>query len=169
MKKVLVLLLVSVLLLPLSATVMGGYSLSMVGEKSPVDSAFGALSISALFSPWSETHVGDIEVEALLSPVSPFFNGVNMKISSPLFLTIHHPFAFIFPNTVYWAPRLTFGAQYRMEDEWNLYMGFAPLSFQDTGYNYEFLSPYALYNVKENKWGYGAYIMRFTVFLGGNT
>ncbi len=103
----------------------------------------------------------------MLSPVSPFFNGVNIKISSPLFLTIKHPFSFIFPNTVYWSPRLTVGTQYRMDNEWNLYLSLAPLSFQDTSYIYEFFSPYALYNANENSWGYGAYIMKFTVFLGG--
>ena len=169
MKKVILLLLVSILLFPLFANVSFGYSLSLVGEQSTKGEAFGAISIASVFSPWNETHVGDVEVEALLSPVAPFFNEVNMKISSPLFLTTSHPFSFIFANAVLWTPRLAFGAQYRLESEWSIYMSFAPLSFQDTGYIYEFLSPYALYNPSQNKWGYGAYIMKFTAFLGGNS
>lgn len=167
MKRLLVVLICCSLLLPLTATVQGGYSMSMVGEHSPLDDNFGALSISALFSPWAETHVADIEAEVLLSPVKPFFNGVNLKVSSPIFLLLKHPFNFMFPNTVFWAPRLSVGAQYRMNTEWNLYFSLAPFSFQDTKFVYEFLSPYALYNFKENKWGYGAYIMKFSVFFGG--
>ncbi len=168
MKKALLLLLALLLMFPLFSSVQAGYSFSVTGEHSPLDDNFGALSLSFNFSPWADTHVGDMEAEVLLSPVSPFFNGARIKLSSPLMLLMKHPFAFMFPNTVYWAPRLTFGCEYRMQNEWNLYLSLAPFSFQDTGYIYEFLSPYALYNIQENKWGYGAYIMRFTVFLGGN-
>lgn len=167
MKKLFMIFLIIVVLLPLGAKVQGGYTIAPVGEHSPLSNNFGAIGFSAILSPWAETHVGDMEIEVLLSPVAPFFNGVNMKVSSPLFLLLNHPFDFIFPNAVYWAPRLSIGAQYRMDTEWNLYLSLSPLSFQDTNYIYEFLSPFALYNIKENKWGYGAYIMRFTVFLGG--
>lgn len=166
MRKIISVLILLLILTPVLATVQGGYSLAPVGEHSPLGDDFGALSMAVSFSPWAETRVGDMEVELLLSPVAPFFNGINMKISSPLFLTVRHPFGFMFPNPVYWAPRVSVGAQYRMDTEWNLYASFSPFTFQDTRYIYEFLSPYMLYNFNENKWGYGAYILRFTVFLG---
>lgn len=168
MRRFIVVISLLLILTPVFATVQFGYSLAPVGEHSPLGDNFGALSISASLSPWAETRVGDMEVEVLLSPVSPFFNGVNMKVSSPLFLTVKHPFSFMFPNPVYWAPRISVGAQYRMETEWSLYASLSPFTFQDTRYIYEFMSPYVLYNFEENKWGYGAYILRFTVFLGAD-
>lgn len=167
MKRIILSIAIILSVIPIHASVAFGYSLSMVGEKSPIDTPFGALSASMVFSPWKETHVLDFEGEVLLSPVDPYFNGVNMKVSSPIFLSRYNPFSFMFPNSVYWSPRLSLGAQYRMDSEWNLYLGISPLSFQDTGYIYEFFSPYALYNISDNSWGYGMYIMRFSVFFGG--
>lgn len=169
MKKFIIVITIAVLAFPLYASVAFGYSIAPVGEKSPLGDSFGALNTSFVLSSWKEKHIADIELGVNLSLVDPFFNGVDIKVSSPIFLSRYNPFSFIFPNSVYWSPRLSVGAEYRLDDEWNLYLSLAPLSFQDTGYIYEFFSPYALYNIDENSWGYGLYIMRFTVFLGGRS
>ncbi len=144
-----------------------GWSLAPVGELLPSGGAYGALGASFVFSPWVNRHVGDIEAELQFAPVSPYLEAVNLKLSSPLFWLIKNPFRFIFSNSVYWAPKLALGAQYRMPNDWAVYMSIAPLSFQDNEYVYEFLSPYVLYDFENNRWGWGAYIMKFAYFFGG--
>ena len=152
---------------PLSANPGFGYSLAPVGERSTDGSEFGALAMSVSFSPYVELHLFDMDAEVMLSYTSPFFNGVKIRLSSPVFKTEKHPFNFMFPNSVSWAPKISAGAEYRMSDEWALYFSLSPFSFFDTGFGYEFFSPYGLYDFKRQSWGWGIYIMRFSVYFGG--
>ena len=141
-----------------------GYSIAPVGEKSPSGDSFGAMSISFLVSPLGESRVGTVEVEALLAATDDIFEGVNLKISSPIFSSLENPFGFLFANATLWSPKASVGTQYRVGEGWDIYMGIAPFNFQDTDFVYEFLSPYATYNVSTGSWGYGAYVMRFISF-----
>lgn len=164
MKKFIIFILVNLLMLPVFSSVAFGYSFAPVGQMAPSKVASGSLSLAFLFSPWSEKHIADVEVETLLAPVDPYFI-LNMKLSATIFQTTKHPFNFMFPNKVYWAPKVLVGAQYMIASSWYLYCSISPFSFYDTHYNYEFLSPYILYDFSNEKLGYGAYIMRFTVFM----
>ena len=141
-----------------------GYSLAPVGAMTATGN-YGGLTISAIFSPSKELHTGDISVSVDLSPVTPFFEGVKMNVSTPLFILLDHPFPWIFSNQVLWAPTLMAGAQYRLKNDWSLLFGIAPFTFQDTHFVYEFLSPYAIYSFTSEKWGWGMYVMRFSYFF----
>lgn len=168
MKRAVLILVISLLLVsPLFANIGMGWSVAPVGELVPDGSAFGALGIMFSLSPWVERHIGDLEVEVLLAPVDPFLDGINIKATTPIFCLLKNPFSFIFSNAVYWAPKIAIGTQYRMPNKWMLYMALSPFSFQDNEYVYDFLSPYVIYDIEENKWGWGAYIMRFSYFFGG--
>ena len=168
MKKLILSIAISMaLVLPLSAVPGFGYSISPVGERSADGAEFGALAISLSVSPYMELHLFDMDAEVLLSYTSPFFNGARLRLSAPLFKTEKHPFNFMFPNAVSWAPRISAGAEYRMPDEWSLYFSLSPFSFFDTGFGYEFFSPYGLYDFRRQSWGWGIYIMRFSVYFGG--
>ena len=148
----------------LAASPSFGYSLAPVGVVTPSGS-YGGLSISAIFAPYDEAHAGDIAVTVDLSPVKPFFEGVSMTFSSPVFRLLEHPFSWAFTNSVVWAPVFTAGVQYRLGNEWNMLVGFAPLAFQDTHFVYEFFSPFAIYSIKADEWGWGCYILRFSYFF----
>ncbi len=141
-----------------------GYSIALVGQKSPLKDSFGAMSFSLLASPFGENRVCTIEAEALLALTDDILESVNIKVSSPIFSSLGNPFNFLFANTTLWSPKATLGTQYGIEDGWSLYMGISPLNFQDTDFVYEFLSPYALYDVSSGCWGYGMYVMRFISF-----
>lgn len=160
------LLILSILLISSSLyAVTTGYTIAPVGEKPANGDSFGAMSFSYILSPTEDRHIGDIEAEALLSIEAPYLMGVNLKVSSPLFATVNHPFGFLFANATLWAPKLSAGVQYRINDGVDLYLGLAPFNFQDTSFVYEFLSPYALYDLEDKSWGYGAYVMRFIYFF----
>lgn len=148
----------------LAASPAFGYSLAPVGVVTPSGS-YGGLSISAIFAPYDEAHAGDIAVTVDLSPVKPFFEGVSMTFSSPVFRLLRHPFSWVFTNSVLWAPVFTAGVQYRLGNEWNMIVGFAPLAFQDTHFVYEFFSPFAIYSIEADEWGWGCYILRFSYFF----
>ena len=141
-----------------------GYSIAPLGEKSPVGDTFGAMSFSLLASPFGENRVCTVEAETLLALTDDVLECINIKVSSPIFSSLGNPFNFLFANATLWSPKATIGTQYRIEDGWSLYMGLAPLNFQDTDFVYEFLSPYALYDVSRGRWGYGMYVMRFISF-----
>ena len=94
-----------------------------------------------------------------------FFEGVSMTFSSPVFRLLRHPFSWVFTNSVLWAPVFTAGVQYRLGNEWNMIVGFAPLAFQDTHFVYEFFSPFAIYSIEADEWGWGCYILRFSYFF----
>ena len=148
----------------LAASPTFGYSLAPVGAVTPSGS-YGGLSISAIFAPYDEAHAGDIAVTVDLSPVKPFFEGVSMTFSSPVFRLLEHPFSWAFTNSVVWAPVFTAGVQYRLGNEWNMLVGFAPLAFQDTHFVYELLSPYILWSISDGTLGWGLYVMRFSYFF----
>ena len=164
MRKIVIALSLLMLSLPVFASPSFGYSLAPVGAATPTGH-YGGLTISAIFSPAKELHTGDISVSVDLSPVSPFFEGVTMSVSSPLFILLNHPFPWIFSNQVLWAPTMMAGAQYRLGNEWSIVFGLSPFTFQDTHFVYEFLSPYALYSFTSEKWGWGMYVMRFSYFF----
>ncbi len=163
-------LLVFLFLLALScafASVGFGYSVAPVGQREiDIDDSFCAISLAGLFSIDIDHHYLDMELDVLLSPVHPFFNGINLLFSCNPFELKNHPFKFIFSNPVLWSPKITAGVQYRLGSEYNLVLGLSPLLFLDPKYMYEFFSPYAIYNWEENKWGYGIYIMKFSFFWG---
>ena len=167
MKRILILL--AALLLSSSflfASPAFGYSIAPVGERDG-DSSYGGLALSFSFSPSREKHIADMDAEVHLSLSDPYFNGVLLRLSSPLFLTTDHVFGNMFPNKVCWGIRLSAGIQYRLRDRFNLILGVSPLWFADTDFTYEFFSPYAVYSFADSKWGFGMYILRFSYFFGG--
>ena len=166
MRKAILILLLLLSISALPAAPSFGYSLSPVGVSFP-SSSYGALSLSAVLAPTGDVHAGDITLSVDLSPVKPFFEGVSLLISMPVFRLLDHPFDWAFTNSVIWAPSISAGVQYRLGNEWNVLMGFSPLSFQDTAFIYEFLSPFAAYSYsgEDSGWGWGMYVMRFAYFF----
>ena len=163
MRRIPVLFLFIMSTLPISSAALG-YSLAPVGVMSP-SAEYGGLTASFIFSPYEDVHAGDISISVDLAPVEPFFEGVSVAVSSPLFLTSDHPFSWAFSNPVLWAPRLSAGAWYRLGGSWEVMAGLAPFAFQDTHFIYEFLSPFALYSITAERWGWGMYVMRFSYFF----
>lgn len=164
MKRLLLLLLLSAFTVSLYAFSFG-YSIAPVGERSPFGDSYGAVSLSCIASPSKDSHIGDIEAEAKISFRSPVFQSLGLRVSAPLFLTAKNPFSFLFANATLYSVKASLGAQYNTDGGFSLYMSISPFNFQDTSYVYEFLSPYALYDIKDGEWGYGAYIMRFIYFF----
>ena len=164
MRKTAVLLLLALLSLPIAAEPSFGYSLAPVGSFMESRS-YGALTLSAIFSPDKELHAGDVELSVDISPVFPFFEGASLKVSTPLFQTTGHPFGWAFANTVLWAPSVNVGVRYRPDNEWDAVVGCAPFAFEDTQFIYEFFSPYAVYSLTEESWGWGMYVLRFSYFF----
>ena len=161
---VLILILIS-LAMPAAAKPAVGYSIAPVGEMG-ANGSFGALNLAFMVSMESSVHAGDIELSVDLSPYGKVFQGADLRVSTPLFAVTDHPFNVLFPNTMLWAPKVSLGGQYRMPDEWNILLGIAPFSFQDTNFVFEFFSPYALYSITEDSWGWGMYVLRFSYFFG---
>ncbi len=164
-RRFLILLIIMIAAFPALSSPAIGYSLAPVGELSP-NEPYGALNIALFFSPDREIHAGDVEMSVDLSPYGHVFQAANLRISTPVFATTDHPFNVLFPNTMLWAPKVSLGGQYRMPDEWNILLGIAPFSFQDTNFVFEFFSPYALYSITEDSWGWGMYVLRFSYFFG---
>ena len=164
MKRFIILLMLLPLALSLPAAPTAGYSLAPVGVSLPSGS-YGGLTCSVIFSPAGEKHFGDVSLSVDLAPTAPYFEGVALTLSTPVFRSIGHPFDWAFNNKTVWAPVLSAGVQYRLGDEWNVVMGLAPFSFQSTHFVYEFLSPLAFYSVTCSEWGWGIYIMRFSYFF----
>lgn len=144
-----------------------GYSIAPFGEVAADNSEFYALSSSFIFSPSLKNHIGEIEADVALSYTAPFFNGLKLKLSSPLFILKNHPFDFLFPNDVLWAPKLSLGAEYRMKRDIALFAALSPFAFFDTDFAYEFFSPFVLYDFNQKNLGLGMYIMKFSVYFGG--
>ena len=164
MKKILLAVIILLSAFNIFSSASFGYSLAPVGAMTPTGN-YGALTISAIFSPYKETHIGDMELAIDLSPVYPFFESARARIQSPVFLLLHHPFSWMFHNSVIWSPLLSFGAEYRLRNEWSITMGLSPFAFQNTHFIYEFFSPYAIYSITSDKWGWEMYIMRFSYFF----
>lgn len=144
-----------------------GYSIAPFGESAADKEDFFALSTSLIFTPNLEHHIGDIEADVALSYTKPYFNGVKLKVSSPVFVLKNHPFNFLFPNSVLWAPKVSVGGEYRMDKDLALYFSLSPLAFFDTEFSYEFFTPFGLYDFDRKEFGWGMYIMRFSVYFGG--
>ena len=162
MKRIIIVLSILASSLSIFASPGLGYGLAPVGQKDPTGGSFGGASISLFLSPSVDLHVAELESEVVLSP---WFESASFKLSTSLFTTTHHPFSWMFPNTMMWAPRIGGGMQYRDDEGWNAIISFSPLCLYDTQFMYEFLSPYALYSIDKDKWGYGVYIFRFSYFM----
>lgn len=165
MKRVLIILLLSLSSIQLFSKPAFGYSIAPVGEMGS-NGSFGAFNIALMFTLERNVHAGEFEISVDLSPYGKVFQGVDMKVSTPLFAITDHPFNVLFPNTMMWAPRLSAGALFRMPDEWAVAIGLSPFAFHDANYVFEFLSPYVLYSITEDKWGWGMYVVRFSYFFG---
>ena len=165
MKRLLIVLMILSSSFSLGSSPALGYSLAPVGQSGPRET-YGAVNAALFLSMDRESHAGDFEVSVDLSPYGRVFQALNLRVSTPFFAVTEHPFNVLFPNTVLWAPKLSLGAQYRIPDEWNVCIGLAPLSFQDTNYVFEFFSPYVLYSVADSRWGWGMYVLRFSYFFG---
>ena len=161
---VLILILIS-LAMPAAAKPAVGYSIAPVGEMG-ANGAFGALNLAFMVSMESSVHAGDIELSVNLSTYGRVFQGADLRVSTPLFAVTDHPFNALFPNTMMWAPKLSVGALFRMPDDWNVTIGLSPFAFHDTDYVFEFFSPYILYSITHDKWGWGMYVVRFSYFFG---
>ena len=165
MKRILISAIILISSFFLSAEPAVGYSLAPVGEMNAAGS-FGALNIALMFSMDRDVHAGDIELSVDISPYGRVFQGVDMRISTPLFAITDHPFNVLFPNVMMWAPRVSVGTLFRMPDDWCMTAGISPFAFHDTNYVFEFLSPYVLYSITDDKWGWGMYVVRFSYFFG---
>lgn len=165
MKKLTIFMILLILSVSLFAGVGGGYSLYPVGERVG-DESFGGAGVSAFFSPTGIKNIGKMEVAALFAMKSPFFRGVDAKISTPVFQSVDHPFNYVFSNKVLWQPTIAIGAQYRVGNEWRWSLSLSPFVFQDMSFTYEILSPYVSFD-KDWKLGWGLTIMKFSAFFGG--
>ena len=103
MKKILLAVIILLSAFNIFSSASFGYSLAPVGAMTPTGN-YGALTISAIFSPYKETHIGDMELAIDLSPVYPFFESARARIQSPVFMLLHHPFSWMFHNSVIWSP-----------------------------------------------------------------
>lgn len=164
MRRLLFLIAVIFSLSSLAAAPSFGYSLAPVGVSLPSGS-YGGITASVIFAPSGESHFGDIALSVDLAPAYPFFEGVSLVVSTPVFRAFRHPFEWAFNNDVVWAPVINAGGQYRLGNEWNVLLGLSPFVFQSTHFVYEFLSAYASYTIDLDKWGWGLYIFRFSYFF----
>lgn len=163
MKRILMMVL---LILPCTLyAVSFGYSLAPVGQFSGSE-PYGGLTAAAILS-FNSDHAGDIELSADFTPYGTFFESARIQVSLPMLLIHDHVFNALFPNPVIWSPRIGTGFQYRMENEFNLVVGISPFAFHDKAYSFEFFSPYVLYEVLRQEWGWGIYVMKFSCFFGG--
>lgn len=142
-----------------------GYSLAPVGQFSGSE-PYGGLTAAAILS-FNSDHAGDIELSADFTPYGTFFESARIQVSLPMLLIHDHVFNALFPNPVIWSPRIETGFQYRMGNEFNLVVGISPFAFHDKAYSFEFFSPYVLYEVLKQQWGWGIYVMKFSCFFGG--
>ncbi len=163
MKKILIPLFL-LLSLSLSASPEFGYSLSPVGVSLPSGN-YGGLNAAFIFAPSGEKHYGDITLSVDLAPTDPYFEGVMLSVSTPLFRVLNHPFSWAFSNPVVWAPVLGAGVQYRLGNEWNVFFSLSPFVFQEVHFVYELLSPFASYSITHESWGWGIYVFRFSYFF----
>ena len=163
MKRILMMVL---LILPCALyAVSFGYSLAPVGQFSGSE-PYGGLTAAAILS-FNSDHAGDIELSADFTPYGTFFESARIQVSLPMLLIHDHVFNALFPNPVVWSPRIGTGFQYRMGNEFNLVVGISPFAFHDKAYFFEFFSPYVLYEVLKQQWGWGIYVMKFSCFFGG--
>ena len=163
MKRILMMVL---LILPCTLyAVSFGYSLAPVGQFSGSE-PYGGLTAAAILS-FNSDHAGDIELSADFTPYGTFFESARIQVSLPMLLIHDHVFNALFPNPVVWSPRIGMGFQYRMGNEFNLVVGISPFAFHDKAYSFEFFSPYVLYEVLKQQWGWGIYVMKFSCFFGG--
>ena len=163
MKRILMMVL---LILPCALyAVSFGYSLAPVGQFSGSE-PYGGLTAAAILS-FNSDHAGDIELSADFTPYGTFFESARIQVSLPMLLIHDHVFNALFPNPVVWSPRIGTGFQYRMGNEFNLVVGISPFAFHDKAYSFEFFSPYVLYEVLKQRWGWGIYVMKFSCFFGG--
>ena len=142
-----------------------GYSLAPVGQFSGSE-PYGGLTAAAILS-FNSDHAGDIELSADFTPYGTFFESARIQVSLPMLLIHDHVFNALFPNPGGWSPRLGTGFQYRMGNEFNLVVGISPFAFHDKAYSFEFFSPYVLYEILKQQWGWGIYVMKFSCFFGG--
>ena len=142
-----------------------GYSLAPVGQFSGSE-PYGGLTAAAILS-FNSDHAGDIELSADFTPYGTFFESARIQVSLPMLLIHNHVFNALFPNPVVWSPRIGTGFQYRMGNEFNHVVGISPFAFHDKAYSFEFFSPYVLYEVLKQQWGWGIYVMKFSCFFGG--
>ena len=163
MKKILIVIILF-LSMALSASPTVGYSLAPVGVSLPSGN-YGGLNVAFIFAPAGEKHFADIALSVELAPTHPYFEGVMLSLSTPLFRLLDHPFNWAFSNPTMWAPVVSAGVQYRIGNEWNARIGLSPLSFQSVNFVYELISPFASYSITAKDWGWGIYIFRFSYFM----
>lgn len=140
------------------------YSFSQVGEKCSDDS-FGSMTVSVGFSPIKEKQYGFIEAGVLLG-WDRFFQGFDIALSTPVFISGNEVFSYAFSNSVLWEPTIGAAAQYRArENRWGIALMLSPFKFVDTSFSYELLSPYITFGFDGRK-SYGIRIMKVTAFVG---
>ena len=101
MKKILIVIILF-LSMALGASPTVGYSLAPVGVSLPSGN-YGGLNAAFIFAPAGEKHFADITLSVELAPTHPYFEGVMLSLSTPLFRFLDHPFNWAFSNPTMWA------------------------------------------------------------------
>lgn len=165
MKKITIFILLFLVLLFSLSALSYGYAVTPFGE-SIVGDNYGGIKLNALLCFDRARHIGDIEAGVVLGYSNPVFKGLDLGVTFPLYSTTSHIFNNFFSNPVWWIPRLEAGIAWRMNKPFSFFLGLTPLSFADTSFTYDILSPYMVIDVKGDI-GWGVVIMKFTAFFGG--
>lgn len=162
MRRIVILAIVFVILLPLGASALT-YSFSQNGETIGEDS-FGSLALGLGFSPFKEKGYLETEIISYFD-FSASFRGFDLALSTPIILSSDEIFSYAFSNRVLWEPTLGVQVQYRrVGDNWLLGFFLSPLKFADTSFSYELLSPYFSFDLN-GEHGWGIRVIKITAFL----
>lgn len=139
------------------------YSFSQMGEKCG-EKSFGSFTASVGFAPLKEKQYGYVEAGILLG-WDRLFQGFDITLSCPVFISSDEVFSYAFSNRVLWEPTVGAAAQYRADGKrWGMAVMFSPLKFVDTSFSYELLSPYITFGFDGSS-SFGMRIVKVTAFL----
>lgn len=160
-----VLLLLLVILIPCTLSALSfGYGVSLEGWSGFNESS--AARLSFLLDLTDSRHV-TLEGGAALGISSGcmIFSGLNADLSVRTFSVTHHPFSFMFANTVIWSPGLSFGiiADDSFDYAWRF--GLSLLDFIDVHFRYEFLKAYVTFNRSFSYAGWAVDLFRVSYYF----
>lgn len=131
------------------------YGLSATGE-SIGSSSFGGVGIDLEIGVFDDPYL-NLGTEVVLSP---FFESVQLYVSTYPLATLAHPFSFMFTNSMLYNPGLRLGGRFSPSSGWSLRAELAILMLRDTKFRYEFFSPIVSYSFSDSSFGWGITLLR---------
>lgn len=163
MRKTLIAFLMLFSLTPLFAFSFG-YGIGSSGQAGAYESSSFEMMVSLDFTKARYVTLdGELRVGSAGGKVG--LNGLSATLSADLFKTTHHPFGFMFSNTMNWSLRAAFGVNLNRAYELEYIIRVSPVRLEDVHFCYDFLAPYFYFDSSFAYSGWGISLIKVAYYF----